>query len=67
MPHQTATLYITHLDDRVTEKMLKDIFSMISPVESVKLNVSDPRPFIYKFPRTLTNEKRWRGSALILS
>ncbi|CAO3585463.1 unnamed protein product [Absidia cylindrospora] len=41
MPHQTATLYITQLDDRVTEKMLKDIFSMISPVHSVKINTQN--------------------------
>ncbi|KAI8327813.1 hypothetical protein BC941DRAFT_446256 [Chlamydoabsidia padenii] len=41
MPHQTTTLYITHLDDRVTEKMLKDIFSMISPVQNVKLHAQN--------------------------
>jgi hypothetical protein len=41
MPHQTATLHVTQLDDRVTETMLKEIFSMISPVNNVDIDVSD--------------------------
>ncbi|KAI8079887.1 uncharacterized protein BX664DRAFT_388856 [Halteromyces radiatus] len=41
MPHQTTTLYITQLDERVTENMLKDIFSMISPVHHVKINTQN--------------------------
>ncbi|SAL95570.1 hypothetical protein [Absidia glauca] len=38
MPHQTATLHVTQLDDRVTETMLKEIFSMISPVNNVDID-----------------------------
>ncbi|CAO3637627.1 unnamed protein product [Cunninghamella blakesleeana] len=38
MTHKTTTLHITEVDEKVTEKMLKDIFNMISPVHNVKIN-----------------------------
>jgi hypothetical protein len=67
MPHQTTTLYITHLDDRVTEKMLKDIFSMISPVQSVKLNVSDLVPLSPNSHERLPMKKGGWGVSLVLA
>ncbi|CAO3648785.1 unnamed protein product [Cunninghamella echinulata] len=38
MPHKITTLHITEIDSKVTEKMLKDIFNMISPVNNVTIN-----------------------------
>ncbi|KAI8069961.1 hypothetical protein BC940DRAFT_296590 [Gongronella butleri] len=35
--HSNKTLYITHLSDEVTEKTLREIFSMIAAVKSVQM------------------------------